>query len=345
MATIGHFDTTSADAVAPHHDGAGGHCLNCGAVRVGDFCHDCGQCGHVHRTMGAIGHELAHGVFHFEGKIWRTLPMLLFHPGALTRRYIDGERARFVSPLALFLFIVFVLFAMLSVVGAHLELPELEEKEARSARVKIEQSIARNGEQIASLTAERARATTPAARDAIDARIAERQRETAATQTVLATMEPGKLSGLEKVRTGWKRLDKGLAKAAENPNLMLYKLQSNAYKFAWVLIPLSLPFMWLLFPFSRRFTMYDHAIFVTYSLCFVSLVGVVLSLVGMSGIATGLLMTCASIVIPIHMYKQLRGTYLIGRVGAALRMVLMFIAANVALAGFVTLLMGLGLVG
>ncbi|KQU61918.1 hypothetical protein ASG67_01790 [Sphingomonas sp. Leaf339] len=295
--------------------------------------------------MGAIGHELAHGVFHFEGKIWRTLPMLLFHPGALTRRYIDGERARFVSPLALFLFILFVLFAMLSVIGAHLELPELEEKQGHSARVKIEQSIARNGEQIARLTTERARAATQADRDAIDARIAERQRDTAATQTVLATMEGGKLSGLEKVRTGWKRLDKGLAKAAENPNLMLYKLQSNAYKFAWVLIPLSLPFMWMLFPFSRRFTTYDHAIFVTYSLCFVSLFGIALSLAGMNGATGGLLMVFASIAIPIHMYKQLRGTYQIGRLGAALRTVLMFVAANVALAGFITLLMGLGLVG
>ena len=45
-----------------------------------------------------------HGVLHFEGKIWRTLPMLAWRPGELTRRYIDGERARFVSPIALFLF-------------------------------------------------------------------------------------------------------------------------------------------------------------------------------------------------------------------------------------------------
>ena len=37
--------------------------------------------------------------------------MLAFHPGALTRRYIAGERARFVSPLALFLFSVFLMFA------------------------------------------------------------------------------------------------------------------------------------------------------------------------------------------------------------------------------------------
>jgi hypothetical protein len=87
-------------------------CLNCGTGLIGSHCHRCGQSGHVHRSVGAIGHELAHGVFHFEGKIFRTLPMLVFRPGALTRRYIAGERARFVSPLALFLFTVFAMFAV-----------------------------------------------------------------------------------------------------------------------------------------------------------------------------------------------------------------------------------------
>src|SRR3546814_10751918 len=66
-------------------------------------------------------HDLAHGVLHFEGKIWRTLPMLLFRPGALTRRYVAGERARFVSPLALFLFLVFVMFAMIHVLAGEFE--------------------------------------------------------------------------------------------------------------------------------------------------------------------------------------------------------------------------------
>ena len=35
-----------------------------------------------------------HGVLHFEGKIWHTLPLLAWRPGELTRRYIDGQRAQ-----------------------------------------------------------------------------------------------------------------------------------------------------------------------------------------------------------------------------------------------------------
>ena len=52
------------------------NCLNCGAELVGDYCHACGQRAHVHRSLGAFFHDLLHGVFHVEGKIWATLPML-----------------------------------------------------------------------------------------------------------------------------------------------------------------------------------------------------------------------------------------------------------------------------
>ncbi len=92
-------------------------CLNCGTALTGAYCHACGQQGHIHRTIGAFMHDLLHGALHFEGKLWRTLPMLAFRPGALTRRYIEGERARFVSPMALFLFGVFLMFAVFQMLG------------------------------------------------------------------------------------------------------------------------------------------------------------------------------------------------------------------------------------
>ena len=92
-------------------------CLNCGTALAGDYCHACGQRGHVHRTLGVFWHDLLHSVVHFEGKLGRTLPMLLWQPGELTRRYIEGQRARFVSPIAMFLFSVFLMFAVFSVLG------------------------------------------------------------------------------------------------------------------------------------------------------------------------------------------------------------------------------------
>ena len=92
-------------------------CLNCGTPLIGSHCHACGQRGHQHKTLGAFFHDLVHGVLHFEGKIWRTLPLLAGRPGKLTREYIDGRRASYVSPIALFLFTIFLLFAVFSAMG------------------------------------------------------------------------------------------------------------------------------------------------------------------------------------------------------------------------------------
>ena len=84
-------------------------CLNCGSALAGPYCQQCGQKAHLHRTLGAFLHDLLHGALHFEGKTWRTLPELALRPGRLTRRYIEGERRKFVSPMALFLFSIFLM--------------------------------------------------------------------------------------------------------------------------------------------------------------------------------------------------------------------------------------------
>src|SRR5436190_20811203 len=120
-------------AAGEAHEHEPGNCLNCGAELAGPYCHQCGQQGHVHRTLGAFGHDLMHGVLHFEGKIWRTLPMLFWRPGELTRRYIHGERARFVSPIALFLFSVFLMFAVFSVLGGPFGAPSRPEASPEAA--------------------------------------------------------------------------------------------------------------------------------------------------------------------------------------------------------------------
>lgn len=111
-----------AHAVEPDRGTGVGHdsarCLNCGTALVGSHCHHCGQKSHVHRSFVGIGHDLLHAILHFDGKLWNTLPLLVWRPGDLTRRYIHGERASFISPLALFLFAVFLTYAVLASVGA-----------------------------------------------------------------------------------------------------------------------------------------------------------------------------------------------------------------------------------
>jgi hypothetical protein len=338
-------------AVEPHAGEAHGEtphglCLNCGTTLTGAYCHACGQPEHIHRTLSAIWHDLAHGVFHFEGKVWRTLPMLVTRPGELTRRYIAGERARFVSPLALFLFIIFLMFAILSIAGKHLEAPDLSPGTNKQVEQGIDETITANAQTFTKLSNDRAaliKAGKPTA--AVDAELDRIRKTLDRLNEVKETGDTGFARAVAKAHTGWERLDEGIKKGAENPNLLLYKLQSNAYKFSWLLIPISLPFMWLLFPWHRRVHLYDHTVFITYSLSFMTLFFVSLSLAVAAGLPTVPTIWLTLLVPPFHIYRQLRGAYRIGRASAIVRTLLLLGFAFIAVSIFVTLLLGLGLVG
>jgi hypothetical protein len=119
--------------------------------------------------------------------------------------------------------------------------------------------------------------------------------------------------------TGIAFFDHAIEKWKKNPSLMAYKLQSNSYKFSWLLIPLSVPFVWLLFAWRRKFGVYDHAVFVTYSLAFMTLLYVVLVLLGGIGVGTGTLLLLGMLVPLVHIYKQLKGAYGLSRFSALWR--------------------------
>lgn len=282
--------------------GADGHtheaaCLNCGTSLQGDYCDVCGQRAHVHRTLTAFAHDLLHGVLHLDSKLWKTLPLLVLKPVELTRRYINGERSKFVWPLALFLFSVFLMFA---VIGQNVDLNQLE-IQTNVAEAKAEQERA-----IRVLEARRASAIEagqPTA--ALEAKIAS-ARENARALGSIGRATPSSVARFELSRNlEWLRSP--VERAVRNPDLLFYKVHNSAYKWSWVLIPLSAPLLWLLFPFSRRFRFYDHVVFVTYSIAFMtSLVVAVtlLSWVGLGGI--GLIALAA---VPVHFFLQLKGSY------------------------------------
>jgi uncharacterized protein DUF3667 len=95
-------------------------CLNCGEPLSGVYCHACGQKGggpplHFHDFV----HELLHEFLHLDSKIWRTLRLLLFSPGTLTRELIAGRRVRYIGPVRLFLVGSAILFGLLAFTSAH----------------------------------------------------------------------------------------------------------------------------------------------------------------------------------------------------------------------------------
>ncbi len=338
------FESRAGEAGGEAH--GHGLCLNCGTALIGDYCHACGQSGHVHRSLASIGHDLAHGVFHFEGKVWRTLPMLVLHPGALTRRYIAGERARFVSPLALFLFFVFLMFASIHAFGGELDDIDATPATRQERMVKLDQSIAKAQTQLQRAEASKTRGGADASDDDDIAGLRTAIAGMQTARNTIATSADGHTKvTLNDANTGWPALDRGIARTQANPHLALYKLQSSAYKYSWALIPISVPFVALLFLWKRRYKLYDHAIFVTYSLSFMMLLVTVFTLgleISAPGWILGLMLAFAP---PVHLFAQLRGAYELRKRSALWRTIALSIFAFIALLLFGMLLLGLGLMG
>ena len=79
-------------------------CLNCGRALTGRYCADCGQKrSPVDLTLREFLHETTHELTHWDGKIPATLKALFFKPGLLTLDFFAGRRARWLSPLRLYL--------------------------------------------------------------------------------------------------------------------------------------------------------------------------------------------------------------------------------------------------
>jgi hypothetical protein len=357
---------------------AHGKCLNCGAEVAGAYCSACGQRVRLHRSLVSLSHDILHGVFHFEGKMWRTIPELFFHPGRLTRRYIDGERAKFVSPMALYLFTVFLMFAVFSFTTSNLfegvqdgvagdvvtqfkannqevkaetqeridELNEELREEDLSAQKRAEIERKLSDLQSAQLVMDalakgdwdalKSLENDPRAKQALDR----------AKQDAKAETDSG--SGTD-VSIGWpslqKRLEQGAKEFKDNPKLALYKIKIASYKYSWALIPLSVPLMWLLFFWRRDIHLYDHAIFITYSITFMMMFLIVLSLASAFGVSGAIWGTALGIVPPLHLYKQLRHAYKLSRFGAWMRLFLLSIGITFVLTIFSVLLLLLGMVG
>jgi len=97
-------------------------CTNCGAPLAGSYCSSCGQkTVPLAPTLGYFAHELTHELLHVDGKIFRSLRLLLTRPGFLTREIFVGRRARYVSPIRLYLIASILSFAISGLLGRYEE--------------------------------------------------------------------------------------------------------------------------------------------------------------------------------------------------------------------------------
>ena len=315
-------------------------CADCGTQTLGRFCHNCGNPSHVHRTLLHLGEELLHGVMHFDSRTWRTLPLLMFRPGRLTREWVMGKRMRYVSPLAIFLFTVFVMFMALSYFPNPKQ--SLSQQQAvASAKLMGEASkVAKAREALRLATpatrAEAAGAVKEAEADMLEANKEVQELRQVKDVTALKDVAKEKTTGGFNFDTGSAKLNKKIAEKFENPELTLYKLQQAFYKFSFLLVPISIPFMALLFLWKKGFTLYDHGVFVLYSLTFMSLLVMAVAAASrVGGLAAGVAWTLAPFIVPAHMYYQLQGAYGLRTFSTVWRTFFLLIFSFIALLLFV----------
>ena len=184
-----------------------------------------------------------------------------------------GKRTRYVSPLALFLFTIFVMFMALS----YLPHPKASLGEQRAVAAA---KLARVNTDLANAEARLAKAPPEGRAEWRWPRLGEGSCAARAKSSQGGFHRPGQhrrhrrpeggagQGGRRPGRLAFQHRRQGDGTEAdgetqENPELALYKLQQTFYKFSFLLVPISIPFVALLFLWKKGFTLYDHGVFVS----------------------------------------------------------------------------------
>lgn len=388
-----------------------GKCANCDAVISGRYCSNCGQHAYPHRKLVSVAGEFLNGLWHLDTKTWRTVPMVIFRPGTLTRNYVFGKRARYLSPLTMFLFAIFLMFFAFSTIQAPMNIrdtqaevtaeqlaearQELAHAQAELERARtnpeadspegLEEGLAEGAVQIAQSQVERlerrlaeqqVRAEQAARQRAEEVAAAAQGDQTQTAPPAEETPTPAEPNGTPAVtvevagapedgepqtwQDGMRELSESedfvvfggadselndrVRRKFANPDLALYQIQDAASKFSFLLAPLSLPFIALLFLWKRGVTLYDHMAYALYALAFAAILFSAVVLLGqiswISWASAWLLLA-----LPVHMYFHLKGAYALGWWSATWRTFFMLIFAYIVATVFLVTVVVLGLTG
>jgi len=313
------LDTAVADSIGgwfrarhkpAHSTTLGSPCANCGEILLGPWCHACGQHSeNYHRSLRHLIAEAFESLFHFDGRLWRTLPDLTLRPDRLTKNFLAGHRAPQIPPLRLFLITLLLVFVTGSI---HTNISSFR--------------VGDHGQLVASPNA----TPDPNATAEVKAQLAD------ANCQVEQALPPQALS-IYRATSGW--LIGRLKAVAGDPERFLLILENWGERFAFLALPMSTLLLSVLFIARRKFFVFDHAIFSLHSL---SAMGLLLSLVfvleRLAGTGAWLLLAA-----PIHLFRHMRGVYGTGVASTLIRMALLFMGSVIGFGLIVTGLLAVGL--
>ncbi|WP_295181923.1 DUF3667 domain-containing protein [uncultured Christiangramia sp.] len=95
----------------------GQHCLNCELPldKNDRFCPNCGQLNTTKKlSFSDLFNEFFSGVFAYDSRFQRTLRILLFRPGKISKDYVEGKRTRYANPFRFYLSVSIIFFLIFS---------------------------------------------------------------------------------------------------------------------------------------------------------------------------------------------------------------------------------------
>lgn len=226
-------------------DLSGQPCQNCGTLVDGRYCSNCGQlAASFHRPILSLMGETISDTFTLDGRLARTLPVLLFRPGRLTKNYTTGKRARYVPPFRLFLIaslaFYLALFALLPA-GSFLNVDE-------DVREEITQGI-RDGEM-------------------------EDLPETAREQLEQANVH---VDAPEAVRSD---IEERVVAVLENQDQFAVQIENWLPRLSIFIVPMTILALCVLHIWRRQIFVYDHAIHALHLHSWMYLTGAVMMTLG-----------------------------------------------------------------
>ncbi len=248
------FETAGAASVGglttrQSADLAGQPCRNCGEIVTQRYCTNCGQlAASFHRPILSLVGETIGDTFTLDGRLARTLPVLLFRPGRLTKNYTDGKRARYVPPFRLFLLASLLFYLVLF------------------ALVPPGQYLNVDDETRAEITASIAEGDVDEAAEAIP----ETARERLARNNI-------NVGAPEDVRED---IENQIAAVLDNQDQFAAQLENWLPRLSILLVPMTMIALTLQHAWRRKLYVYDHAIHALHLHSWIYLTGTFLMLAG-----------------------------------------------------------------
>ena len=231
-------------------DLSGQPCRNCGHMVEGRYCPNCGQlAASFHRPILSLIGETISDTFTFDGRLARTLPVLFFRPGRLTKNYTAGKRARYVPPFRLFLIASLVFYLVLFALVPPGEYINVDEE----TRAEISNGL------------------REAQEDGAFEEIPEVTREGLARSNITVNASD------EELRQG---IERQILAVLENQDQFSAQLETWLPRLSILIVPMTIIAFCVLHIWRRSLYVYDHAVHALHIQSWIYLTGAVIMLTG-----------------------------------------------------------------